>query len=220
MNHRETAFMGRITAGMTHELRNVLAIIKESAGLMQDLMVLGKGDPAQYKEKFTRHIGKILAQVDRGTLLTGGLNKFAHAPDSTRAEINMGEFLEHVVALSRRLAQMKLVSLEIQPVPPSTAVVNDPLALHMTVFTAVDALLQLAPAFKSISLRAAQDGGRVHVDLTMEGAEEGLAGWPARLKESPVWGALEETAERVRADVELDEGVGRVRLTLLRDMEG
>jgi len=212
--------MGRITASMTHELRNVLAIIKESAGLMEDLIEFGKVDPSQYKEKFTRHIGKILAQVDRGTVLSGGLNKFAHAPDLRQAEINMAEFLDHVAALSRRLAQMKLVALEVQPVTASIAVVNDPLALHMTIFTAVDAMLQLAPAFKGISFSASRDGDRVHVDLTMEGRQEGLAGWTARLKESPVWGPLEEAAERVGAGVELDEGLGRVRLSLLRSKEG
>lgn len=220
MNHQEAAFMGRITASMTHELRNVLAIIKESAGLMEDLIEFGKADPAQYKEKFTRHIGKILSQVDRGTTLAGGLNKFAHAPDSRLVEINMEEFLDHVVALSRRLAQMKLVTLEVQPATASIAVVNDPLALHMTIFSAVDGLLQLAPAFKSISFRASQDGEHVHVDLTMEGRTEGFAGRLTHLRETPVWAALLETAGRVGAGVDLDEDLGRVRLSLPRAKAG
>ena len=33
---RQVAFFGRMTAGITHEMKNVLAIIKESSGLMQD----------------------------------------------------------------------------------------------------------------------------------------------------------------------------------------
>lgn len=220
MNHQETAFMGKITAGMTHELRNVLAIIKESAGLMEDLIQLGKGDPSQYKEKFVRHIGKILAQVDRGTVLTGGLNKFAHAPDSRRAEINMGDFLEHHVALSRRIAQMKLVTLASRPVSPPTLVVSDPLALHMTIFTVMDALLDLAPALKTIAFHALPDGEHVHVDLTIDGMEEELAGRLARLKASPVWGELETMADRVNAEVEINEGLRRVRLTLPRGSAG
>ena len=35
---REAAFIGKITASATHEIRNVLAIVKESAGLIDDLM--------------------------------------------------------------------------------------------------------------------------------------------------------------------------------------
>jgi len=42
----EIAFFGRITAGVTHELKNVLAIVNESSGLMQDLLALSKEAPA------------------------------------------------------------------------------------------------------------------------------------------------------------------------------
>ena len=32
----EIVFFGKITAGITHEMKNVLAIIKESSGLVED----------------------------------------------------------------------------------------------------------------------------------------------------------------------------------------
>jgi hypothetical protein len=40
--NRKAAFMGRITAGVTHEMKNVLAIIKESAGLMEDFLKISQ----------------------------------------------------------------------------------------------------------------------------------------------------------------------------------
>ncbi len=52
MNNRdlsETAFMGKITAAITHEMKNVLAIIKESAGLMEDLLSVAKDDSFQHE---------------------------------------------------------------------------------------------------------------------------------------------------------------------------
>ena len=39
-NEKELEFFGKITAGITHEMKNVLAIIKKSAGLMEDIMSL------------------------------------------------------------------------------------------------------------------------------------------------------------------------------------
>ena len=39
--NREAAFIGLITAGATHELRNVLAIVKESTGLIADIVDSG-----------------------------------------------------------------------------------------------------------------------------------------------------------------------------------
>jgi C4-dicarboxylate-specific signal transduction histidine kinase len=57
MCDRENAFIGRISASMTHEIKTVLAIIRESSGLMRDLLALGKDGALAYHEKF----GKLLA---------------------------------------------------------------------------------------------------------------------------------------------------------------
>ena len=38
MREQETAFIGKITAGVTHEFMNVLSTIKEASGLMEDLL--------------------------------------------------------------------------------------------------------------------------------------------------------------------------------------
>ena len=40
----ELAFFGKIAAGVTHELKNVLAVIKESNGLMARLACDAAGD--------------------------------------------------------------------------------------------------------------------------------------------------------------------------------
>jgi hypothetical protein len=39
---QETVLIGKVTAGLSHELMNVLAIIRERAGVIEDLMALEK----------------------------------------------------------------------------------------------------------------------------------------------------------------------------------
>ena len=51
---REVAFLGRITAAFTHEMKNVLAIIKESAGLMEDLLALSQEAAFPHRDRFAR----------------------------------------------------------------------------------------------------------------------------------------------------------------------
>lgn len=51
----EIRFMGRITAGITHEMRNVLAVIRESAGLIQDLMEKCQDVPKRKTGKGPEH---------------------------------------------------------------------------------------------------------------------------------------------------------------------
>ncbi|MCP3901564.1 MAG: sensor histidine kinase, partial [Desulfobacteraceae bacterium] len=44
MDNRDdkAAFFGKITASITHEIQNVLAIIKENAGLMEDFLLINQ----------------------------------------------------------------------------------------------------------------------------------------------------------------------------------
>jgi hypothetical protein len=78
---RNAAFVAEVTAGTTHEIRNVLAIVKESAGLIGDLIYAFNRRGSLDQDKLTRSLGRIDAQVARGTELLSNLSRFAHSLD-------------------------------------------------------------------------------------------------------------------------------------------
>ena len=85
MKAKEIAFMGKITAGITHEMNNVLATIKESGGLMEDIFALCRDQQIPHQDKFTRSLTTIKEQVKRGVELSTRLNRFAHSMDDPGA---------------------------------------------------------------------------------------------------------------------------------------
>ena len=78
MQTREVALIGRLIAGMTHETKNVLAIIKESSGLLQDMIHLKKGKALAQAEQIEKVAARIKAQVARGNDQLGALPCFQH----------------------------------------------------------------------------------------------------------------------------------------------
>lgn len=68
---RENACVGCLTASASHELQNALAVIRESAGLMQDLIALG-GENIPRRERIVELLSLIQQQVARGGELAGG----------------------------------------------------------------------------------------------------------------------------------------------------
>ena len=46
----EIAFFGKVTASITHEIQNVLSIIKESSGLIDDVLSFSGKDAAALKK--------------------------------------------------------------------------------------------------------------------------------------------------------------------------
>jgi len=109
---------GSISASISHELKNALAIINENAGLLEDLSLMAeKGrplDPVRLKS-LAANISK---QIQRADGIIRNMNRFAHSADEPVNCIDLGETLALTVALCSRLAAMKSVTLNF--IPPRT----------------------------------------------------------------------------------------------------
>ena len=141
MKGNEVEFIGKITAGVTHEVNNVLASIREISGLMADIMSITDEKSFRHKEKFQTSLEKIQNQVQRGVKLTNQLNKFSHLSDSNKTEIELNKSIDHMILLTERFARIKNISLKHQDSNESIRLISDPLKLHMALFICVAYLL-------------------------------------------------------------------------------
>lgn len=111
-------FFGVMTASISHELKNALAIINENAGLLGDLALLAeKGRPLE-PERLKVQAERIRQQVRRADDIIRRLNRFAHSAHEGPTGTDIYEVLEFTLALAARLAAMKSVSLTVQGGPP------------------------------------------------------------------------------------------------------
>jgi signal transduction histidine kinase len=111
----EAAFLAGMTASATHEVRNVLAIIKESAGLIEDMLLLRSKKGTLDGEKVTRAVHRIDAQVKRGAELLTNLNRLSHSLDQDMATVDLHREVEQIVFLCDRLARRKGQKLRVSP---------------------------------------------------------------------------------------------------------
>jgi C4-dicarboxylate-specific signal transduction histidine kinase len=179
-NIREVAFFGKMTASFTHEMRNVLAIIRESAGLMEDLLSLSQNDTFPHKERFVRSLSTIETQAKRGIELSGRLNRFAHSTDVTEATLDLNQTLEEILFLSERFARLKGVTLSLIPNAKSLPAVASPIALHMAVFSCLECCWDHMAAGGNISLSVGWKGQEAIVSFVCQsaaGAAEDHSGW-------------------------------------------
>lgn len=198
---KEAAFMGRITAGVTHELKNVLAIIRESAGLMQDLLALSGDASFPLRDKFSKVLSNIGDQVGRGVDLTSRLNTFAHLPDETISGLDLNEVAEQVVSLSQRFARLRGISVRVQPRERSVIIVTDPLKIQMLLFQCVEMLVNIAGTGVTITLRPFQQKeGEATVELSSTGNNE--TAMDNTLAALPEWVELQESAFSLNGRIE------------------
>ncbi len=170
--HRKLQFMGRVTAGMTHEINNVLAVIRETAGLAQDLASnCGPQDQFIHQERVMRCLQEVQRQIDRGSEATRALNRFAHSVDREMQTLPIRDVIAATMALNDRFARQRNIALENVPTPNGPVIESD-------LFLVIEILSRLIEQ----AANALVGGGKVLLSFAPEdtGRTKAVRIWPEK----------------------------------------
>ncbi|WP_207262575.1 PAS domain-containing sensor histidine kinase [Desulfovibrio sp. Huiquan2017] len=104
------ASIGRLAAGVAHEINNPLAIINEKAGLIRDLFIF-KQEYA-HDERLLGNIDSIINSVSRCGKITKRLLSFARHIDVEMDEIEFKDLANEVVDFLRKEAEYRSITIE------------------------------------------------------------------------------------------------------------
>ena len=112
-HNQKLSSIGRLAAGVAHEVNNPLAVIYEKAGLAQDLLDMGKvvSDPAD-KERFSALLTSIESTVERARGITHRLLGFARRMEANRQSLHVEEVITETMSFLEREAKNRGVRLE------------------------------------------------------------------------------------------------------------
>ncbi len=193
IKRKEAAFFGRITAGITHEIKNILAIIQESSGLMEDVLDITENNAFPHKDKFIKSLDRIHRQIQRGIDITTCLNWFAHSPDRSPARLDLNETAQQMVLLASRFARLKNVALETSPSDPPIVITSDPVSLEMALFESIEILLKAINTGGKITLSPRKIQNKCVLGIGYENTDSAKEDFPAQISSTERWASLQET---------------------------
>jgi hypothetical protein len=167
---RDALLMGRLTASATHEIQNILATIRESSGLMEDLLAMS-AEGFAHAERFKKGLTVLAEQVERGMMLSEHLNFCAHAPEEAPAGADVNEALRALVGLSRRNAARFRVSLVLAPGRSGLRTSLRAVEVMAVAAVALDCALPLMGRDSLLMLSVEEQGGLAVVRLDQPGFE-------------------------------------------------
>lgn len=199
----DLVFFGRVSASVSHELKNVLAVINEQAGLLDDLAGLAcRGMPLD-PERLARAASCLLQQVRRGDAILTHLNRFAHTADAPLREVSLAEAAALAVALGGRQASMRQVALAVAP-GPDVRVATDPFLLCRLAALCLEAAMEAPDAARTVSVGVEDGQGDDGPALVLAGLAPEAA--PASSPDGPALALAE------RLGVRLDRRPGRLAI--------
>ncbi len=166
-------FFGQATAGVTHEIKNCLALINEFNGLIGDLIQAHeKGHPLNL-ERIKSLVGDIKRQVASGGEITANLNRFAHSADEEWDQVELGAHLRLFAALAQRSLHRRGASLEVTAGDAPRGVRTRPMLLLLAWQQALEATLGGQQGGGVVRVRLREEPGWAWADFSLEGASGG-----------------------------------------------
>ncbi|NQU04872.1 MAG: hypothetical protein HQ568_02175 [Calditrichaeota bacterium] len=134
LREKGLAFFGAITASVSHELNNVISIINQTAGLLDDLLYgvqSGKQIPTERLQKIA---DRVTDQSQRGVDIIKRLNTFSHSVDDPIREFEINILIENLINLCRRFADMRKVNLQTQFSDELINITNNPFLVQQALY--------------------------------------------------------------------------------------
>ncbi len=199
MNDREdeAAFFGKVTASTTHELQNVLAIIKENTGLMEDFIKMGSENLPDLLERVTRCLGKIKEQAYRGVDLTSGLNGFAHTTDRLLGPVNIYQIAKRLIFLTKRVFLQKGRQIVLIDCENAPSFETDPVLFQTLLWNCLECLVEIQDLTADIRVTIINSDAGKGIDLCFEDLALDNASFNQKLQGSAKWANLQASCKAI-----------------------
>ncbi len=206
-------FFGKMTASISHEIKNVLAIINENAGLLEDLVLMLDRGAAIEPQRLKNMSRTVMKQVSRADAILKNMNRLAHSVDESIKTVDLNEILELVVSLSHRFAAMRDVTVDPKLGESPMMVRTSPFLLMNLVWICMYFAMDAAGDDKVVELVTQKTEAGIQVFFKRLG---GLAGAP--LKPFPAE-PEQRLLDLLRAELEVSTGNQEIVVRIAEDID-
>ncbi len=150
------AALGRLSAGVAHEINNPVSIISEKAGLLKDLLLMSESVPP--KEKMLDLLDSVLRSADRCGGITHRLLGFAKHMQVQTETIELDQLIVEVLGFLEKEAAYRDIRIDLDFPDEAPEIVSDRGQLQQVFLNVIN------NAFAAV-----EDGGRIQIGIIEAG---------------------------------------------------
>jgi signal transduction histidine kinase len=163
------AAIGRLGAGVAHEINNPLSIINEKAGLLKDLLTLSEKMPP--REKLMGLVNSVIKSAERCGQITHRLLGFAKQMEVQRETIELDHLLYDVLGFLEREASYREIKVDFRLKDDPPEIESDRGQLQQVFLNIINNAFAAVDKGGHIDIEIARSGSdHVAVSITDDGA--------------------------------------------------
>jgi two-component system, NtrC family, sensor kinase len=162
------AALGKLAAGVAHEINNPLTMIMESAGWMDDLLMEEEARESKHYQEFKEGVESIGVHVERAKKVTQRLLGFARRMEPVHEDVDLTRLSEMTIKFFENEALHRDIRIVKEFQPDLPHFYSDSSQIQQVILNIIDNAIDAIGKGGTITVRTSYDAGRKEVSMSLQ----------------------------------------------------
>lgn len=159
-------FYSKVSASISHEIKNSLAVLNESAGYLEDVTLMAKKGMDVSMERLESLAGTMLKQVQRANGIVNNMNRLAHSLDDPASQTDLNALLELMISLSERTTVTRGFKVSAVFSDTTITITTHPFFLKNLIWLILDLAMTITGDEKTITMQPTKTDTGAEINFT------------------------------------------------------
>ncbi len=174
MQSSKMAALGKLAAGMAHELNNPLAMIKESAGWLKDLLEEEEPDKIANFKEIEKTVNKIDLHVERAKSVTHRMLGFGRRFEPVQEDVDMNRVAEQTLSFLENEALHRNIVIEKDFPENLPSIRSDSTQIQQVILNITDNAIDAVGKNGTVRMKTGYDSRKQEVFLEISDTGPGI----------------------------------------------
>ena len=163
------AALGKMAAGIAHEINNPLAVIGEKAGWMLDLLEDEKFQGSENFQEYKASIGKIEEHVERARKITHNMLGFARSMEPHLDDVDVNNVLNQTIELIENHARINNIEIVKKMEPDLPIIASDQAQIQQVFMNLINNAIDAIEKNGTIEVTTQTEGSEIEICIKDNG---------------------------------------------------
>ncbi|MFC2171297.1 ATP-binding protein [Acidobacteriota bacterium] len=169
LQNDKMAALGKMAAGIAHEINNPLAVIAEKTGWMEDLLEEEEFKGSESYEEYKKSLEKISHHIDRAKKITLNMLSYARKMEPRLEDVNVNSVIEKTVDFMGNIARINNMRFETRLDPDLPIIAGDESKLQQVFLNIVSNAIDATGDDGIIEIATSRQDGMISVSIKDNG---------------------------------------------------